>query len=439
MTDPLHDGPSVDGDDQANGDQRVDHPEAVEPDGGTSPASTATGRRGPAEPIATDPILTVEGLKVNFESFRGTSQVIDGVDLSVGRGEVVTVAGETGCGKSVTMKTILGILPQPPGVIPEGEIVFDGTNMLELSDDELDELKGRRIAMISQDPMSSLNPVYTVREQLTDTAQFGGGKGGGPIDYLRRKYSSERDEARSRVEEMLREVQLPEPSEIMASYPDQLSGGMRQRVLIAQALLNEPDLLIADEIGTALDVTIHDQIQTLLEDLIDERNLSVLMITHNLGAAREISDRIYVMYAGRIVETAPTKRLFDAPQHPYTQGLLTSVPRLTGEEMAEGIPGYIPEYVEPPNGCRFHPRCPYSHDRCREEEPQRYRQADSAAECFLYDSDHEAPHDPPTVDETAERMAESTEGEPGAPEPVADGGANERPGQAGDTPGGDRS
>jgi peptide/nickel transport system ATP-binding protein len=403
------------------------------------PPSESHGRLAPEEPVATDPILSVRDLHVQFRSFRGTSEVIDGVDLSVGRGEVVTVAGETGCGKSVTMKTILGILPQPPGVIPQGEVVFDGTETLSLSEDELGELKGRRIAMIAQDPMSSLNPVYTVGEQLTDTAQFGGGSGGGPLDYLRRKRSSEREEARRRVEELLREVRLPEPTDIMDSYPDQLSGGMRQRVMIAQALLNEPDLLIADEIGTALDVTIHDQIQTLLEDLIEERDLSVLMITHNLGAAREISDRIYVMYAGRIVETAPTERLFDAPQHPYTQGLLTSVPRLTGEKMAEGIPGYIPEYVEPPSGCRFHPRCPYAHDRCREEEPQRYRQADSAAECFLYDSDHEAPHDPPTVDETAERMAESTEGEPGAPEPVADGGANERPGRAGDTPGGDRS
>lgn len=388
---------------------------------GPDPGADPRGRwLAPEEPVVADPILTVRDLHVHFESFRGTSQVIDGVDLSVGRSEVVTVAGETGCGKSVTMKTILGILPQPPAVIPDGEIVFDGTEMLSLSEDALDELKGRRIAMISQDPMSSLNPVYTVGEQLTDTAQFGGGSGGGLINYLRRKHSSERDEARRRVKEMLREVQLPEPSEIMESYPDQLSGGMRQRVLIAQALLNEPDLLIADEIGTALDVTIHDQIQTLLENLIEERDLSVLMITHNLGAAREISDRIYVMYAGRIVETAPTERLFDAPQHPYTQGLLTSVPRLTGEEMAEGIPGYIPEYIDPPSGCRFHPRCPYAHERCRKEEPRRYRQGDSAVECFLYDERHEAPYDPPSVNETAERMADSTDGEPEASDPVAD-------------------
>lgn len=385
------------------------------------------------EPIATDPVLTVSDLEVHFEGFQGTARVIDGVDLSVGRGEVVTVAGETGCGKSVTMKTILGILPQPPGVVPAGEIVFDGTNLLELSEDELDELKGRRIAMISQDPMSSLNPVYTVGEQLTDTAQFGGGKGSSVINYLRRRFSSERQEARERVEKMLREVRLPEPREIMESYPDQLSGGMRQRVLIAQALLNEPDLLIADEIGTALDVTIHNQIQTLLEDLIAERDLSVLMITHNLGAAREISDRIYVMYAGRMVETARTQRLFDAPQHPYTQGLLTSVPRLTGEEMAEGIPGFIPEYEDPPAGCRFHPRCPYAHDRCREETPPRYASGESGVECVLYDERHGAAVDPPAVEETVERMATADGGTPGLPE-SADG----PPGEANeDAPAGD--
>jgi peptide/nickel transport system ATP-binding protein len=415
----------------SNGPDSGDTGESL-PDGGVTGATSVTSRSSVSEPIATDPLLSVRGLNVHFEGFGGTARVLDGVDLSVGKGEVVTVAGETGCGKSVTMKTILGILPQPPGKIPEGEIVFDGTNLLELPESKLDELKGRRIAMISQDPMSSLNPVYTVGEQLTDTAQFGGGKGSGVINYLRRRYASEREEARERVKEMLREVRLPDAEEIMKSYPEQLSGGMRQRVLIAQALLNEPDLLIADEIGTALDVTIHDQIQSLLQDLISERDLSVLMITHNLGAAREISDRIYVMYAGRIVETAPTERLFDAPQHPYTQGLLTSVPRLTGEDMAEGIPGFIPEYEDPPTGCRFHPRCPYAHDRCREESPQRYRSDDTGVECFLYDQDHQAPEGPPDVDETVERMAGSAGENPGSPEPATRSGEAEPPPQQGD-------
>lgn len=377
------------------------------------------------EPIASQPILRVNDLHVHFESFEGVSEVIDGVDLSVGRGEVVTIAGETGCGKSVTMKSILGILPQPPGVIPKGEIWFEDENLLELPKRELDAIKGRRMSMIFQNPMASLNPVFTVGEQLMDTAQFGGGRRTGPLQYLRQKYTGgDRAEARQRVLELLREVQLPDPEDILDSYPNQLSGGMRQRVLIAQALLNEPDLLIADEIGTALDVTIHDQIMNLLQGLIAERDLSVLMITHNLGAARQISDRIYVMYAGRIVETAPTEELFDSPKHPYTQGLLTSVPRLTGEEMAEGIHGFIPEYLDPPAGCRFHPRCPYAHDDCRAERPTRYETgARTGVECFLYDDARESPYGRPTVDETRERMAafsaegEATEPEGGEPQP----------------------
>lgn len=366
------------------------------------------------EPIARDPILHVEDLNVHFRSFEGTSKVLDGVDLSVGRGEVVTIAGETGCGKSVTMKTILGILPQPPGVIPQGRIWFEDENLLELPKRELDEIKGRRMSMIFQNPMASLNPVFTVGEQLMDTAQFGGRSRTGPLEYLRQKYTGTgREHARDRVIELLREVQLPDPESILESYPDQLSGGMRQRVLIAQALLNEPDLLIADEIGTALDVTIHDQIMNLLEDLIAERDLSVLMITHNLGAARQISDRIYVMYAGRIVETAPTDALFDAPKHPYTQGLLTSVPKLTGEEMAEGIHGFIPAYIDPPTGCRFHPRCPYAHETCRQETPRRYDTGGrSGVECFLYDEARESPYEQPAVEDTRDRMAEmGAEGE----------------------------
>ncbi len=360
------------------------------------------------EPIADRPVLQVNDLHVQFESFEGVSKVINGVDLSVGQGEVVTIAGETGCGKSVTMKSILGILPQPPGVIPNGEVWFEDENLLDLPKRELDEIKGRRMSMIFQNPMSSLNPVFTVGEQLMDTAQFGGGSQAGPLRYLRRKFSDvDRSKAREQVLDLLREVQLPDPEEILDSYPTQLSGGMRQRVLIAQALLNEPDLLIADEIGTALDVTIHDQIMNLLQELIEERDLSVLMITHNLGAARQISDRIYVMYAGRIVETAPTEELFDSPKHPYTQGLLTSVPKLTGEEMAEGIDGFIPAYLDPPTGCRFHPRCPYAHEDCREERPSRFETSPrSGVECFLYDDARESPYGQPSVEETRRRMAE---------------------------------
>jgi peptide/nickel transport system ATP-binding protein len=357
------------------------------------------------EPVAADPLLSVRDLYVSFSTLDGISHVIDGVNLSIDRGEVLTIAGETGCGKSVTMKAILGLLPQPPASV-SGEIVFDGTSLLECTEREFAEIKGRRMSIVFQDPMSSLNPVFTIGEQLTDTAQFGGGDGAGVFGYLRRKHTSnQREKARERAIEMLRDVQMPDPEAVMDSYPSQLSGGMCQRALIAQALLNDPDLLIADEIGTALDVTIHDQIMALLMDLIEERDLSLLMITHNLGVARQISDRIAVMYGGTIVETAPADELFEEPKHPYTQGLITSIPRLSGGEMAKGIDGSVPEYLDPPSGCRFHPRCPYAHDACREERPNMYRTgAQSGVECVLYDSDVPE-EDRPTIEKTKRRMS----------------------------------
>lgn len=357
------------------------------------------------EPIADDPLLAVNDLHVGFDSFDGFADVVDGVNLSVGEGEVVTVAGETGCGKSVTMKAILRLLNEPPASV-DGDVVFDGTDLRELPKKQFDRVKGRRMSLIFQDPMSSLNPTFTVGEQLTDTAQFGGRSDTGILEYARRKhFGSERERARERAVEMLEEVRMPDPENVMESYPSQLSGGMCQRVLIAQALLNEPDLLIADEIGTALDVTIHDQILDLLTDLIEDRDLSVLMITHNLGVARQVSDRIYVMYGGRIVETAPTDRLFETPEHPYTQGLIASIPRLTGEPMAEGIDGSVPEYLDPPNGCRFAPRCPYADDACTQHRPEMMHTGEQAGvECVLYDDATTHPHDQPTLEATKAQM-----------------------------------
>ncbi|MFH5801907.1 ABC transporter ATP-binding protein [Haladaptatus sp. CMAA 1911] len=374
------------------------------------------------EPVVDDPLLSVQDLHVGFDSFDGFADVVDGVNLSVGKGEVVTVAGETGCGKSVTMKAILRLLNEPPASI-SGDIVFDETNIRGLSQKQFNRLKGQQMSLIFQDPMSSLNPTFTVGEQLVDTAQFGGRSETGVLEYVRRKHlGKDRAKARERALEMLREVQMPDPENIMESYPTQLSGGMRQRVLIAQALLNEPDLLIADEIGTALDVTIHDQILDLLQDLIDDHDLSVLMITHNLGVARQVSDRIYVMYGGRIVETAPTQELFDEPKHPYTQGLIASIPRLSGEPMAEGIDGSVPEYLDPPSGCRFHPRCPYAHEHCRNQRPEMYQTGDrSGVECVLYDETHNAPYDQPTLANTREHMGTLEEtGDPELPKTGGD-------------------
>lgn len=358
-----------------------------------------------SEPVVDDPLLTVKDLHVGFDTYDGFSDVVDGVNLSVGKGEVVTVAGETGCGKSVTMKSILRLLNEPPARI-EGEITFDGTDVYGLSKSEFDRLKGRRMSLIFQDPMSSLNPTFTVGEQLIDTAQFGGRSDTGVFEYVRRKhFGDSRSQARERAIEMLEEVQMPDPENVMQSYPTQLSGGMRQRVLIAQALLNDPDLLIADEIGTALDVTIHDQILDLLGDLIEKHDLSVLMITHNLGVARQVSDRVYVMYGGRIVETAPTAELFENPKHPYSQGLIASIPQLTGEPMAEGIDGAVPEYLDPPSGCRYHPRCPYAHEACKTERPDMLEiSAQSGVECVLHDDTESHPYDAPTLAETKSRM-----------------------------------
>lgn len=357
------------------------------------------------EPVAEDALLTVQDLHVGFDSFDGFADVVDGVSLSVGKGEVVAVAGETGCGKSVTMKAILRLLSEPPARV-EGDIVFDGTHLQDLPRQEFERMKGRRMSLVFQDPMSSLNPTFTIGEQLTDTAQFGGRSDTGVLEYAKRRYlGDDRLEARERALEMLHEVQMPDPKSVMDAYPTQLSGGMRQRVLIAQALLNDPDLLIADEIGTALDVTIHDQIMKLLQDLIADHNLSVLMITHNLGVARQISDRIYVMYGGRIVETSPTQALFDVPRHPYTQGLVASIPRLTGDAMAEGIDGSVPEYLDPPRGCRFHPRCPYAHEACRESRPEMTSfGSQTGVECVLYDELHDAPYEQPSLADTRSRM-----------------------------------
>jgi len=283
-----------------------------------------------------------------------------------------------------------------------------------LSDAERNDLNGDRLGMIFQNPLSSLNPVFTVGEQLTDTAQFGGNKDGGILSYFRQRHNkADREGARERVLEMLREVQMPDPEAVIDSHPSELSGGMRQRALIAQALLNEPDLLIADEPGSALDVTVHDRILSLLTDIIEERDMSILMITHDLGVAREISDRIYIMYGGRIVEAAPTEEIFEDARHPYTQGLIASIPRLSGTQMASGIDGSVPEYTDPPSGCRFHPRCPYADDDCRGAEPSRTSfGSDSHAVCVRHSDDGPTP----TIEGTKHRLmtneADGTEEDP---------------------------
>jgi peptide/nickel transport system ATP-binding protein len=320
------------------------------------------------------PLLEIRDLRVHFKVYGGTLQVLDGVNLVVHSGEKVGLVGETGCGKTTTMKSILRILPVPPARIPGGEIYFKGRDVLKMSNDALRQVRSEGISMIFQDPTAALNPVFTVGQQLEAVVRYSmEGKG------LSKK------ELRRQAIMPLKEVSLPDPERMLDSYPIQLSGGMRQRICIAMALVASRELLIADEPGTSLDVTIQDQILRLLHRLVAEKNVSVILITHTLGVMRELTDRVYVMYAGSMAEVATTEELFASPLHPYTHGLMDAVPRLTGGGVSDGIPGRIPEYLHPPPGCRFHPRCPHAMDVCRQEKPTFYRiNENHQVACFLY-------------------------------------------------------
>jgi peptide/nickel transport system ATP-binding protein len=300
-------------------------------------------------------LLDIKNLHVNFKVYGGQLSVIDGINFHMHAGEKVGLVGETGCGKTTTMKAILRVLPMPPAVVPEGEIYFRGQNILAMGMNDLNRVRGKGISMIFQDPTAALNPVFTIGEQLQAVIQN--------AENSRKDISKQEILERSIL--ALQEVALADPERLLKSYPSQLSGGMRQRVCIGMALATRPELLIADEPGTSLDVTIQDQVLRLLRKLVEEKNTSVIFITHSLGIVREMTDRVYVMYAGDIVEVACTKKLFSNPAHPYTRGLISTVPRLTGGGIASGIPGRIPDYLNPPSGCRFHPRCPSAMAICK--------------------------------------------------------------------------
>ncbi|MBO8140648.1 MAG: ABC transporter ATP-binding protein [Firmicutes bacterium] len=315
-----------------------------------------------------EPLLVVEDLHIHFRTYDGIAKVVNGVNVEIRRGEMVALVGETGCGKSVTSKAILGLLPGPARIV-RGDIRFRGRSLLNLPEAEWQQIRGAGISMVFQDPMTALNPVFTIGEQLMDVVLWQGRPRAGWLNYAARRFNRrEREHAREKAIEMLRRVRIPDPARTIDRYPVELSGGMRQRVLIALALINEPELLIADEPGTALDVSVQDQVLALMKELAREQGTAILLITHNLGVARQVSDRIYVMYAGGVAETAPTDLVFRHQYHPYTQGLLQSIPKLTGQ-MGEGIDGRIPDYVNPPRGCRFYDRCPARLDACREQQP----------------------------------------------------------------------
>jgi len=322
-----------------------------------------------------DTLLDIRDLHVYYKVYGGVLKVLNGVNFRVGFGEKVGLVGETGCGKTTTVKTVLRILPRLAR-IPKGEILVHGKDVLKMNKRELADLRGRGLSMIFQDPTSALNPVFTIGQQLYDVIRYS-------TDV---RVTNKREVALK----ALREARLPDPERMLDSYPVQLSGGMRQRACIAFAIATARELLIADEPTTNLDVTIQDQVLRLIRDLVEQKGTSLILITHSLGLVRETTDRVYVMYAGNMIEMASTEEVFEQPLHPYTQGLLASLPRLTGGGFAEGIPGRIPDYKDPPPGCRFHPRCTHAFEPCTKAMPPFFDLGNGhQVACYLYQNGRE--------------------------------------------------
>jgi len=317
-----------------------------------------------------DIILEVKGLKTYFFDRKGKVPAVDGVDFTIHKGETLGIVGESGCGKSVTSMSILKLLP-PEGKVVDGEIFFKGNNLAGYTPTEMEKVRGKEIAMIFQEPMTSLNPVYTIGKQIEEMIQN------------HQKLSKK--EVRNKTVEMLRLVGIPSPEKCFDEYPHELSGGMRQRVMIAMALSCNPELLIADEPTTALDVTIQAQILELMKDLKRKLNTSIMMITHDLGVIAEMADNVLVMYAGMVMEYSDVKSLFKNPMHPYTQGLLKALPRIDDvKDKLYVIEGVVPSLYDMPEGCRFWPRCPYAEERCKHEMPGLYTCGNSKVRCFLH-------------------------------------------------------
>jgi oligopeptide transport system ATP-binding protein len=302
------------------------------------------------------PLLRVQDLHTQFHTSDGVVKAVDGVSFEVNRGETVGIVGESGCGKSVTALSILGLVPEP-GQITGGRILFGDDDVTKMDHEELREFRGRDVAMIFQDPMTSLNPVLKVGFQVEEA--------------MAAHDRFTRQQAHDRVVPLLRQVRIPAPEQRVHDYPHQFSGGMRQRAMIAMGLSNEPSLLIADEPTTALDVTVQAQIIELLRDLNQELGTAIILITHNMAVVASLCKRVFVMYAGRIVESGPTRQIFKNPQHPYTWSLLRSIPRVDEREHNKllTIAGLPPDLIRPPSGCLFHPRCRFRVDRCTTEEP----------------------------------------------------------------------
>jgi len=304
----------------------------------------------------TDRLLEVENLKTYFSTEEGLAKAVDDVTFHVDRGETLGIVGESGCGKSVTALSVMRLIPTPPGEIVNGKIHFDGIDVRSLPEDEMRRIRGNEISMIFQEPMTSLNPVFTCGDQI--------------MEAIRLHQKVDKTEARKRAIDMLKLVGISDPDQRVDEYPHQLSGGMRQRVMIAMALSCNPKLLIADEPTTALDVTVQAQILELIASLQKKLNMSVIIITHDLGVVAEVTKRVIVMYAGKIVEEGDIRTIFKSPKHPYTQGLLKSIPNPAKKvDRLAVIEGVVPVPTEFPAGCKFHPRCEFVEDRCRQHEP----------------------------------------------------------------------
>lgn len=321
-------------------------------------------------------LLNIQDLYVHYKSYWYIHKVLNGVWLRMMEGERVGIIGETGSGKTTLLKSILRILPQN-AVIPNGMIKFKEIDVLKAGEAELSMVRRREIGMIFQDPMAALNPVFKIKDQLYDVIKY---------KLLTEGHNPTKEELHDHAVKVLNEVKLPDYERVLESYPFQLSGGMRQRVMIAMALISAGKLLLADEPTTNIDVTIQDQILKLIDRLVKQRGLSTILVSHALGMVRQMTDRAYVLYAGDIMEEARTSELFDHPAHPYTSLLISSAPKISTREIGEGIRGKLPDYRSPPIGCRFAPRCPYAMDKCHTVKPKRtIISTDHAVACHLYE------------------------------------------------------
>jgi peptide/nickel transport system ATP-binding protein len=335
------------------------------------------------------PVVEIRDLYAEMVTFDGVAKVLNGVNLTIHKGELLGLVGETGCGKSVTAMSIPRLVPEPPARYPSGQVLFRGENVLTKTTDQMRELRSQHIGVVFQDPMTGLNPVFTIEQQMVDAIlsrqnqlqATGFIRGWMPSSRERRR------QAREHAVQLLKRVGIPNPEARIHAYPHEYSGGMRQRVLIAMAISGRPDLLIADEPTTALDVSVQGQILRLIAELVREIGLTVLLITHNIGVVAQLCDRIAVMYSGNVIEVGPTREILRAPKHPYTRGLLQAIPSDEIERgELQGVPGSVPSLLNPPSGCRFQPRCAHAVDRCRTGFPPLHEVApDHGVACVLYE------------------------------------------------------